>query len=91
VAVANCNFHSLTTLVLGKLPAGEWHHISNCRFRSMPPLPTFKVGGNLSRGTFEAVVEHHGKSLRQLWLSSSADIDNLYVSIAKSIRSDNTV
>ncbi len=76
-AVANCNLHSLTTLVLEKLPAGDWHHISNSFFRSMLPLTTLRVGGNLSRGTFEAIVEHHGKFLRQLWLSSTADIDQL--------------
>lgn len=86
-ATANKTFHSLTTLVLyvhrythppdqdEERHTDEYYFRLECFLRSLPPLRNLRVSGSFRQNTFDAIVEHHGKSLRRLWLKAIDEID----------------
>lgn len=81
-AVANCTFHSLTTLFLSVRPRGnraketdEYHILLDSFLQSLPPLQNLRVTGRVRQNTLDAILERHGKSLRRLWLETSQEYD----------------
>ena len=87
-AAANYPFSSLTTLVLevhgrGWHEAVETQHTDEHHFhlesflRSLPPLRNLRVSGRFRQNAFDALVEHHGKYLRRLWLEAKEGIRGL--------------
>jgi hypothetical protein len=88
LVAATCPFHYPTTLVIQLerrvLSKDAYTHTCNSFFESLPPLKALRVRGNLSPRTIEAIVEHHGSSLRQLWLSFNrafGDTENLMLGL----------
>jgi hypothetical protein len=82
----SCSFHSLTTLVLVlersiEAPSGD---VVRLFFRSFPPLKALRMDAIVSQITIDTTLEHHGKSLRNLWLScvrNLGDTDQLVLGI----------
>ncbi|KIM98379.1 hypothetical protein OIDMADRAFT_31182 [Oidiodendron maius Zn] len=59
----------------GERDTDEYHFRLEFFLRSLPPLRNLRVSGRFRQNTFDAIVEHHGKSLRQLWLEAIDEID----------------
>jgi hypothetical protein len=81
-AAANYTFHSLTTLYLvvnlewnRTQDTDEYHILLDSFLRSLPSLRNLRVIGWLRQNTFDAIIEHHGKSLRRLWLETDREIN----------------
>lgn len=71
------NFSGLEELVLDLVhwgdvsePVEEYDAAISLFLRSLPPLKSLKVTGNLCQSTFECIIERHGGSLRKLHLSA---------------------
>jgi len=77
---ANSCFPSLTALEIQMEsfrapPTDTYFNTFNSFFRSLPPLTTLEVTGNLASTSIEAILEHHGPSLHHFSLSSPSNLD----------------
>jgi hypothetical protein len=80
----NCTFPSLTKLALtlitrnfSRPPTNDYFDIAIRFLRSLPPLSTLKLVGELHRINLDSFLDHHGSGLRELWLSPLEGGDRL--------------
>jgi hypothetical protein len=71
----NCRFPSLVTLALRlcnrdlqRQPTINYDDITSRFLRSLPHLSTIELVGQVSNVIFDSVLDHHGSSLRKLWV-----------------------